>query len=199
VVIAKQNLNDVANFGFQTGGVNKIILSRKSAVRFDAKSIEFDILYTIIEAASCAPSNNNEQPWRFFLAGCGTKEFDYLVSAMSPQNQDWACTAGALILACCKTTFERNGLPNRSAFFDLGAAMAFLSLQAESSGLSVHQIGGFDAEFAGKILKKQEEDVVPVVIAAVGFPATEDQLSAADLAKARRNRQRRNLDDLIIF
>lgn len=77
--------------------------------------------------------------------------------------------------------------------------MAFMSLQAESSGLSVHQIGGFDAELAGRILKKQEEDIVPVVIAAVGFPASEDQLSEAELAKARRNRQRRNLDDLIIF
>jgi nitroreductase len=198
-VITNAKVRNIEVLTYKKGGINETILSRKSAVRFCSKVVGLAELYKILEAASCAPSSNNEQPWRFFVARGGTEEFDHLVSAMSPQNQAWACTASALILACCKTTFERNGLPNRSAFYDLGAAMAFLSLQAESSGLSVHQIGGFDAEAAGRILKKQEEDIVPVVIAAVGFPASEDQLSEAELAKARRNRQRRNLDDLIIF
>jgi len=197
-VISSVNARDLTETQWEKEGINKTILSRTSAVRFDERRVCSQSLFQIVMAASYAPSSNNEQPWRFYIAKRETAEFDYLISSMLPQNQDWASSAGALVLACCRTTFERNGHPNRSAYYDLGAAMAFLSLQAEEMGLSVHQIGGFDAALAGHVLKKVD-DLVPVVIAAVGFPASEEQLTDADRAKARRNRHRRNLDDLIIF
>jgi nitroreductase len=74
-----------------------------------------------------------------------------------------------LIASFARTKFIRNDRANGSARYDLGAANAFLSLQATQLGLNVHQMGGFDAPKLKSNLNVPET-YDPVIVLAVGYP-----------------------------
>jgi len=71
---------------------------------------------------------------------------DLLRFRWSPRafNQTWAQHAPVLANAVSALDFARTGRPNRNAFYDTGAAVAFLSAEATARGLFVHQMAGFD-------------------------------------------------------
>jgi nitroreductase len=58
-----------------------------------------------------------------------------------------------LILGVAKTRFSHNDTPNHYAVYDLGAASAYLALQAAALGLAVHQMAGFDRNAARQSLE----------------------------------------------
>ncbi|HNW54702.1 MAG TPA: nitroreductase family protein, partial [Bacteroidales bacterium] len=66
-------------------------------------------------------------------------------------NQLWAGNAPILAVAIAKTTNTR-GEPNAYNAYDLGQAMAMLSIQSTHEGVFVHQMGGFNATEAERIL-----------------------------------------------
>jgi nitroreductase len=101
----------------------------------------------LLEAARWAPSANNNQPWRFLVGHRGDDVFGSLLAVLAPGNRSWAHAASALILVAAQTV-DGTGRPRPWALFDTGQAVAALSVQAEADGLSVHQMGGFDADAA---------------------------------------------------
>ncbi|GAA2033505.1 nitroreductase family protein [Agromyces tropicus] len=103
-----------------------------------------DTIRTLLEAARWAPSANNVQPWRFIVARRGTPAFAAIHDALMGFNQAWADSAAALIVNVAETVDEA-GAPRRWATYDLGQAVAYMSLQAQHDGLHTHQMGGFDA------------------------------------------------------
>ena len=129
--------------------VHTHIQNRWSPRAFSDKPISHDVLRSLFEAARWAPSSSNEQPWAFLVA---TKEdpenFAKVLSTLVEFNQSWAKQAPVLGLAISKLEFAKNQQPNRNAFYDTGAAMAFLSMEATSRELFVHQMGGFDPQKA---------------------------------------------------
>jgi nitroreductase len=129
--------------------LNDLIARRWSPREFVDKPIEPEKLRSLFEAARWAASSFNEQPWRFIVA---TKdhpaEFERVLSTLAPKNQAWAKTAWALGISAAKKTFTHSGAPNRFGIHDAGAALANLMLQANSVGLYVHGMAGFDAEKA---------------------------------------------------
>ena len=58
-----------------------------------------------------------------------------MLSVLVDFNRGWANKAPVLILTLAHTQFEKDGRPNRHAFYDLGQAAANLSLQATALGL----------------------------------------------------------------
>jgi len=62
-------------------------------------------------------------------------EFDRLLGCLAEGNQEWARSAPVLMLSVAKLNFERNGIENRHAFHDVGAASANLAVQATAQGL----------------------------------------------------------------
>ncbi|MRX43603.1 nitroreductase family protein [Agromyces kandeliae] len=104
-----------------------------------------DTIRTLLEAARWAPSANNVQPWRFIVARRGTPAFAAVHDALMGFNQAWADSAAALIVNVAETVDE-TGAPRRWATYDLGQAVAYMSLQAQHDGLHTHQMGGFDAD-----------------------------------------------------
>jgi nitroreductase len=64
--------------------------------------------------------------------------------------------------------FSHIDKPNGAAMFDLGAANAFLSLEATSLGLNVHQMGGFEKHMVVESLNIPDTHD-PVVIMAIGY------------------------------
>src|ERR1035438_2824096 len=91
----------------------------------------------------------------------------------------WALTshgrlnkAPVLILGVTRTRFARNGNPNNYALYDLGAATAFLILQATAMGLVTHQMAGFDQDATRKGLGIPEEYALGSVMA-LGYRSEE--------------------------
>ncbi|WP_139415847.1 nitroreductase family protein [Agromyces laixinhei] len=121
------------------------LVDRWSPRAFDpAAVIDPDVLRTVLEAARWAPSANNSQPWRFVVARRGTSAFTAAHDAMAGFNQVWADSAAALVINIAEIA-DADGNPHPWARYDLGQAVAHLTVQAQHEGLHTHQMGGFDA------------------------------------------------------
>jgi nitroreductase len=115
--------------------------------------------------------------------------FARLLACLVPGNQRWAAAAPVLLLTVARTTFERNGKPNRHALHDAGLALANLSLEATARGLGVHPMAGFDVG-AARTACAIPDDFEPVAAVALGYfgdPNTlPDDLRERELATRTR-------------
>lgn len=127
--------------------VQEIVRRRWSPRAFSDRPVEPGALRSLLEAARWAPSSYNEQPWAFLVARREEPaEFDRMLGCLVPGNQTWARSAPVLVISVAKQAFDRNGKPNRHAFHDVGAAAAWLTVEATARGLFVHQMAGIDVE-----------------------------------------------------
>ncbi len=158
-----------------THPIHDLLARRWSPRAFDERPVETETLKSLFEAARWAPSSNNEQPWRFFVA---TKEnradYDRFLACLLEGNRKWAFRAPVLILSVASMNFEDNSKPNRHAFHDTGMATENLVLQATAIGLVAHQMAGFDVEKARTDLgiPSGYEPVAMIAIGRPGDPAT---------------------------
>jgi nitroreductase len=150
----------------------------------------------LLEAARWAPSANNVQPWRFLPVRRGTEAFDRLFATLAPGNQAWVGAASMLLLAAAETV-DGEGRTQPWAHYDLGQAVAHLSVQAEALGLAVHQLGGFDAPGAARAFSLPET-LVPTVVVAVGVHGADVQLPSPYAERERAPRTRRPLSELVL-
>lgn len=138
---------------------------------------------SLLEAARWAPSANNGQPWAFVVTkrnepGC----YGALLDTLSGQNPVWAKNAPVLALAVVLPN-QRIGTTNRFTYYDVGQAVAHLTVQASALGLHVHQMAGFDAELARQIFELPEGSE-PMTVLAIGYLG-----DANDLPEALRQRE----------
>jgi len=153
-----------------------VIHKRRSKRAYLNKPIEQNTIDSLFEAARWAPSSNNEQPWVYIYA---TKDqtvlWNKLFETLNESNKIWAENAPLLVLSVIRKNFLRNDQPNHSAKYDLGAANAFLSLQATHVGLNVHQLGGFNRQKAieNMVIPETHE---PVIMMAIGYPGIAESL-----------------------
>ena len=121
------------------------LVERWSPRAYDpAAVVDPAVVRTILEAARWAPSANNTQPWRFIVGRRGTDTFTTVHDALVGFNQAWADSAAVLIVNVAETV-DAEGKPRPWARYDLGQAVAHLTVQAQHEGLHTHQMGGFDA------------------------------------------------------
>ena len=154
-----------------------IIKNRRSRRAFvHNKLIEAEKIKSLFEAARWAPSSVNEQPWVYVYATKDQHElWDKIFESLNESNRVWAKDAPLLVVSLARKNYLRNDHPNNSAKYDVGAANAFLSLQATYLGLNVHQMGGFDHSLLRKNLNVPENFDVGVVMA-IGYPGDPEQL-----------------------
>lgn len=156
--------------------ISDVIKQRRSGRAYADKSVEQGVINALFEAARWAPSSMNEQPWRYIYATRENIElWNKIFDTLMEGNKIWAKNAPLLVLSLAKKNFDRNGKPNNSARYDLGAANALLSIQATELGLNVHQMGGFDGNQVRQNLNIGE-DIELGVIMAIGYPGEADQL-----------------------
>ncbi|HEV7956564.1 MAG TPA: nitroreductase family protein, partial [Marisediminicola sp.] len=153
-------------------------------------------LTTVLEAARWAPSASNLQPARFIVARRGSEQFAVVHAALVGFNRAWADAASVLIVNIADTTMNP-GQDNPWASYDLGQAVAHLSIQAQHEGLHTHQMGGFDAD---AIVKAFELDVnlSVVSITALGVLGDVNALSADLLERESAPRTRKPLSELLL-
>ncbi|ACB50993.1 probable nitroreductase [Crocosphaera subtropica ATCC 51142] len=177
--------------------IHELIKQRWSPLAFDNRLIEAEKIASLLEAARWAASCYNEQPWSFIVATKdNTEEYEKLLSCLVEANQKWAKDAPLLMLSVAKLSFERNNKPNRHAFHDVGLAVGNLTLQAQSFGLFVHQMAGFDVDKATQ-LYHIPDDYEPVAAIAVGYPGNVEQLEEDLQQRQLSPRSRKPLSDFV--
>jgi nitroreductase len=171
--------------------------TRWSPRSFDPTAVVSDRqLDALLEAARWAPSASNTQPRRFIVARRGTHHFDTIVGALMGFNAAWAGNASALIVAIAETsTVEGDVRP--FAEYDLGQAVAHLSVQAQAEGLHTHQMAGVEWE---KIVAAFDlaENLKPMTITAVGVVDGADKLVEALAEREILPRTRLPLSELVL-
>ena len=173
------------------------LAERWSPRSFDPEATISDAqLASLLEAARWAPSASNNQPRRFIVAQRGSHEFDTLVDALVGFNAAWAHNASALIVGVAETsTVEGDKRPY--AEYDLGQAIAHLSIQAHAEGLHTHQMAGvqWDKVVAAFDLT---ENLKPLVITAVGTVDAAEKLPEALAERETAERTRLPLEELVL-
>jgi nitroreductase len=147
--------------------IHPLLRGRWSPRAFDPAPLPREQVLSLLEAARWSPSSNNGQPWSFVVIPRTDQDaFDRAVSSLNESNVVWAQHAPLLILAVARLNRD-NGAPNRTALYDLGQAVAHLSVQAAASGLWVHQMGGFSQDRARELFAVPE-GYEPVTFIAIG-------------------------------
>ena len=194
-MISKDDLEQ-KKLGRATWPVETLILRRWSPRAFENRSVSPEDLQTCFTAASWAASSNNEQPWRFLVGSKGSDTWDKIFGALTPGNQSWTKAAPVLYAAVVKKTFSRNDAPNRSAFHDVGAACAVLSLQATALGMHTHGMAGFDPQ-ALRNSFSIPDDYDPISCWALGYLGDPDTLSENYRKTELQERTRKPLDHFV--
>ena len=124
-----------------------LLRDRESVMVYDrTHELRPEELRAILEAARWSPSAGNSQPWGFIVGLRGDDTHAAMVEVLSSANQAWAPSASAIILTLHQVATDEDHEIAYSdyAMFDLGQAVAHITVQARSMGLQVRQFGGFD-------------------------------------------------------
>ncbi|TYB34698.1 nitroreductase [Micromonospora sp. AP08] len=146
---------------------------------------------SLLEAARWAPSAGNTQPWRFALGHREDDTWKRLLVSLPDGDQRWARHAAALLLGA-----HTGGDPERAAY-DLGQAVAHLTVQATALGLHAHQLTRFDRAGLATELDLPA-GVRPAVVVAIGRLG--DPFALPEDLRDRETdlRRRRPLADLLL-
>jgi len=170
-----------------------------------AAVIDEATLTTVLEAARWAPSASNLQPARFIVARRGSASFITITDALMGFNRAWADTASVLIANVAQLNLPANpdaepdapAAPNPWARYDLGQAVAHLSIQAQHEGLHTHQMGGFDGAAIAAAFDLAADQTV-VTITALGVLGSLDDLTPELREREIAPRVRKPLSELLI-
>ena len=161
--------------------VDPNIRNRWSPHAFSNKKIGSQLLAVLFEAARSSPSCMNEQPWRFlYFEKDNSIEYQNMLDCLVAQNRKWANKAPVLILGVYKKNFTDGSTMNNHGSYDLGQAVANLTIQALIKNLYLHQMAGFDHVKAQKVFQIPE-DYSPHVSIALGYLADASTLSSQTL------------------
>jgi nitroreductase len=181
--------------------LHPLLRERRSSRIFDAG---YDVpdgdLVRILEAARWSPSAGNSQPWAFVVAQRGEPAHDRMVALLSRGTASWAPAASALVLTLHRTGHDEDPTMAFSdyAAYDLGQAVAFLTVQAQALDLHVHQFAGFDhARMAAEFEVPASWAVTTVV--AVGRRPALAAVESVDPGLRAREQGRRERKELAEF
>ena len=180
--------------------IHELIEQRWSPRAFDAtRLVPRPELMRLFEAARWAPSSRNEQPWRYLVLDreAAPDQWRKLFETLSVSNQAWAAAAPVLVLAAVRLSYEDTGTENKMSWYDAGQAVALLTLQATSQGLSVRQMEGFDRARARAAFGIPAE-FEPAVAMAIGYAGDPEALSLEKHKAAEKTpRRRRPISDFV--
>jgi nitroreductase len=178
--------------------INELLRNRWSPRAFSDQAVSAEVLRALFEAARWAPSSSNYQPWAY-IVGTQDRPEDYakVLSTLVEFNSGWAKNAPVLVLSVAQAKLPKDGSPNRHAFHDVGSASAQLTFEANSRGLSVHQMAGFDANKAREVFAIPT-DWEPVAVMAIGYPGDPQSLSDKLRERELAPRTRKPLSEFVM-
>ncbi|RNI25333.1 nitroreductase family protein [Flexivirga caeni] len=129
--------------------VHPALRRRFSPVRFDPDAIVTAAqLDTLLQAAGNAPSAGNSQPWSFIVGRRGDEVHDRIVQYLARSSTAWAPGASLLVVNLAHVRVEDTDNWEYSEFarYDLGQAVAHMTIQGLVLGLDAHQFRAFDRD-----------------------------------------------------
>ncbi|MEY8353422.1 nitroreductase family protein [Lachnospiraceae bacterium 54-53] len=170
-----------------------LCLRRQSCRNFSDQPVEHEKLARCVEAARLAPSGCNGQPWSFVVVENPELTGKVAECAQQLGANAYISKANAFFVVVEE---HANLMPQikslvDSQYFapgDIGAAMAYLCLEAESQGIGTCILGMFDREKIASLLNIPLEKHICGLIAA-GYPA--DQTV--------RKKTRRPLEEIVRY
>ncbi|WFE58455.1 nitroreductase family protein [Micromonospora sp. WMMD712] len=192
-----------------------------------AATLTADEAASLLEAARWAPSAGNGQPWRFALGHRDDETWKRILVNLPDDDQPWARHAAALLLGAHLTAAGAAGTGTGTgtgigtgeagtdpgiaadaagtgaraaaagAAYDLGQAVAHLTVQATALGLYVRQLAGFDRAGLAADLDLPA-GVRPLVVVAVGRLGDPSSLPVALREQETGLRRRRPVADLLL-
>ncbi|WP_329485088.1 nitroreductase family protein [Kitasatospora sp. NBC_01246] len=171
-------------------GIHPLLAARFSPRAFDpSATVDDHALGLLLEAARWAPSAGNSQLWGFFTSRPGEPAHERVVPHLAPSSARWATDAGLLIVTLTRRHVDDTQLLySEFADYDLGQAVAHLTVQAQALGLAARQFRAFDLEGLTEGLRPDPGWAVISMIAvggAAGAPSEpRARRSAGDLRSA---------------
>lgn len=167
--------------------IHDLLARRFSPRAFAPEPPADDVLARLFTGASWAPSAGNGQPWRMIVGVRGDDVWPAVLACLTEKNQAWCRNVPVLGLAIAQTL--RDDKPLRTGSYDLGQALALLTVQATSEGLYVHQMAGVSepATREAFAIPAGFETWTAFALGYLGDPATlPDDLQARELAVRHR-------------
>lgn len=104
-------------------------------------------IVSLLEAARWAPSAGNSQPWSFTVGARGDANHQRIVPHLAGSSKAWAPDASVLVVNICHRFIEGTDWDfSEFAEYDLGQAVAHMTIQAQAMGLSARQFRAFDLD-----------------------------------------------------
>ncbi len=176
--------------------IHPLLQARWSPRAFAPTPVAADQLLSLLEAARWSASGGNVQPWSFVIAPREDADaFARLLGTLVEANRVWAQHAPLLVLTVAQQ-LRAPGTPNPYALYDLGQAVAHLTVQATALGLRVHQLGGFDPEQARSAFAIPA-DYAPATVLVIGLPGDPATLPEPLYAREVAERTRKPLDNFV--
>jgi len=158
-----------------------VIMTRTSVRAFTGEPVSDAQIETILRAGMAAPTAVNYQPWRFIVL----RDREVIESLYgNGWGRDMYLGAGAIIVVCGKTTWERRPFgqpdapaettPNPFWYEDCSAAAENILLAAHALGLGAVWTAGYPAmDRVNGLIETLgiPGDVLPLCVIPVGVPA----------------------------
>ena len=176
--------------------LHPLLASRWSPTTFDtAHELTAAEVELLLEAARWAPSAGNSQPWAFVVGRRGDDTHRRLVRHLAGSSARWAPTASLLVANLAHRLVEGTDWEySEFALYDLGQAVAHMTLQARALDLHVRQFRAFSREgIAAEFAVPGHWEVT--TLSAVGRVVPTGSGKGSPPASGSR-RERRPLDDL---
>lgn len=122
-----------------------LLLARWSPTTFDVShQASPQEVESLLEAARWAPSAGNSQPWAFIAGRRGDPLHQRLVRHLAGSSAAWAPTASVLVANVSHRYVEGTDWEfSEFALYDLGQAVAHMTLQGQALGLHSRQFRAF--------------------------------------------------------
>jgi nitroreductase len=180
--------------------VHDVFRMRHSPYEIDPhKPVSTEDLQCLFEAARWSMSAFNAQPWRYIVANRANDKplWESVLATLVDGNQPWAQYAPVLALGFTVTHYAHNGKENSTAQHDLGAASAFLTMEATTRGLVVHQMAGIVPDKIKQTFDLPEH-VEPFTALAIGYAGENPDLPNDYKQRDQKERQRLALSEILL-
>ena len=178
--------------------LHPMLAARWSPTTFDGSAtVGVAEVESLLEAARWAPSAGNSQPWAFIVGRRGEPDHDRLVRHLARSSARWAPGAGVLVANLSHRFVEDTDWDySEFAQYDLGQAVAHMTVQARALDLYVRQFRAFDRSgVAGEFGVPAHWEVT--TMSAIG--QVPSMMEEPDLVRPDppTERQRRSIDNLV--
>jgi len=164
----------------------ELVKTRQSVRMYLNRPLEEDKLQQILEAAIAAPSAGNLQAYEIYLV---RERHHKLALARAALDQYFLAAVPAALVFCAHPARASAKYGDRGkrlySVQDATIACAFAMLAATNQGLGTVWVGAFNEDEVRKVIGVTD-DVVPVAILPVGYPAETPEKTL-----------RRQLDDIV--